>query len=325
MGILSMFRRPPLNVLFKATDDGGWFSAWSNNFEDREDEIFSSAALDEFTDAVDNGLCDPPELWFWHEPLRLGEAEWVGRVGAFAVAGGRFDDTDAGQAAKAFLRKNRWGVSQGYLYHDDDRDEDGVYHAFRAFEISVLPPEHAANPYTFIEGGSMPLDDSKMQALKAMFGDNADKMVQQLERQTAALMKTERYKDFLGKPAPKPANTEHKDFADMLIEVVEVQAEIAETQAALVGKLDELAQAVPDELSEKMKGQDERIAAIIAAMAALQTAIAELQAEMGDAPRAASAMAETMTDDEEAAKALKTKAAPTTQQNPIMRLLEGVK
>jgi hypothetical protein len=321
MGILNLLRRPPPNVLFKATDDGGWFSAWSNNFEDREGELFSSAALDEYIDAVDNGLIDPPELWFWHEPLRLGVAEWVGRVGAFAVAGGRFDDTDAGQAAKAFLRKNRWGVSQGYLYHDDDRDEDGVYHAFRAFEISVLPPEHAANPYTFIEGGSMPLDDSKMKALQTMFGDKADDMVKQLERQTAALQKTERYKAFLGTPAPKPANTGRKeDFADMLIEVVEVQAEIAETQAALVGKLDELAQAVPDELSEKMKGQDERISAIVEAMAALQTAIAELQAEMTETPRAASAMAETMVENDEAGKALKTKAA--AQQNPIMRLLE---
>lgn len=50
---------------FQPIGENGWVAWWSNNFEDREKELFPEKALDAYIWRVDNNLVPKPELWFW--------------------------------------------------------------------------------------------------------------------------------------------------------------------------------------------------------------------------------------------------------------------
>ena len=144
---------PPPVAAFKTVEADRWLALWTNNFRDREGEIFSQRAIDDYIARVDLGIIPMPELWFWHLPgTRIGQAQWLGRIGHYAVAAGTFDDTPLGRAAAKNLARGRWAVSHGFVYNPRYLI-DGVYHRFNTFEISVLPAGAgvAANPYALIE------------------------------------------------------------------------------------------------------------------------------------------------------------------------------
>lgn len=197
----------PSGAGFKALGDK-WFAWWSNSFEDHDGEFFSEKAIDEYVRRVDVGAVPMPELWLWHTPgTRHGVAEWVGRVGHFAVAAGRFDDTPAGQAAQAHYAKTGgdYGMSHGFTY-DPGQKSDGVFHQFNTFEISVLPAKAAANPYTaFSEVFEMDMDEEKFAFLARVLGseDLAKQLVTATEDKSRAMEALDvRYKDFVQMDAP---------------------------------------------------------------------------------------------------------------------------
>lgn len=90
-----------------------------------------------------------PSLFYWHQPeFKHGKAFFVDRIGHTVFAVGEFDNTPAAQAMKAYYKQNNpEGVSHGFLY-PSERLIDGVYTYYDTFEISPLPPDVAANPYT---------------------------------------------------------------------------------------------------------------------------------------------------------------------------------
>jgi hypothetical protein len=187
-----------------------WFAWWSNNFEDHDGEYFSEKAIDEYVRRVDVGAVPFPELWLWHTPgTKHGRAEWVGRIGHFAVAAGSFDDTPAGQAAKAHYAKasGDYGMSHGFTF-DPGQKRDGVYEQFNTFEISVLPAKAAANPYTaFSEVFEMEMDEEKRAFLARVLGsdDLAAQLITATEDKSRAMESLDvRYKDFVQMDAPTP-------------------------------------------------------------------------------------------------------------------------
>jgi hypothetical protein len=194
---------------FKALGNA-WFAWWSNNFEDHDGEYFSEKAIDEYVRRVDVGAVPFPELWLWHTPgTKHGRAEWVGRVGHFAVAAGSFDETPAGQAAKAHYAKasGDYGMSHGFTY-DPGQKRDGVYEQFNTFEISVLPAKAAANPYTaFSEVFEMEMDEEKRAFLARVLGSEemAAQLITATEDKSRAMESLDvRYKDFVQMDAPAP-------------------------------------------------------------------------------------------------------------------------
>ena len=70
------------------TEDGArWVGWWTNNFVDKEGEVFSLKAIDDYVDRVRAGLTPYPELWAYHVPgSKHGEAQFVGRIGHYAIA-----------------------------------------------------------------------------------------------------------------------------------------------------------------------------------------------------------------------------------------------
>ena len=205
-------------VGFKALGDR-WFAWWSNAFEDHDGEFFSEKAIDEYVRRVDVGAVPYPELWLWHTPgTKHGEAEWVGRIGHFAVAAGVFDDTPAGKAAQAHYAKagSDYGMSHGFTY-DPGQKRDGVFHQFNTFEISVLPAQAAANPYTaFREVFDMEMDDEKFAFLARVLGseETARQLVTATEDKSRAMEALDvRYKDFvrMDEPAVKAEDDEEDE------------------------------------------------------------------------------------------------------------------
>jgi hypothetical protein len=208
--------KTPRYAAFKTVGDNRWLAYWTNNFEDRDGEIFSAKAIDEYIARVDVGVVPMPELWFWHIPgTKHGQADWLGRIGHFCVASGTFDDSDAGKRAHKFYGRQTYAVSHGFRYPLDQL-VDGVYHQFNTFEISPLPPDEAANPYTSFEDiKAMSITPRKLKQLKELFGDEiaAEIIASATEKSKAIEALGAKYKDFV-KMSEDDAPRDTEDMAE---------------------------------------------------------------------------------------------------------------
>lgn len=192
-------------------DDGTGFkvmgnhfvATWSNNFKDRDHEIFTAKAMDAYVARVDSGIVAPPALAIWHlgQKATIGQADWVARVGHFLIAAGKF--TAAPEKVKAYYQKHAKDTALSHGFTFPAKQFDGThYHAFNTFEISLLPRGAEANSYTSLEGvKAMALDERKKKYLKEIGYSEAE--ITQMETDI-----DQRGKDL------EAVNTEFKDFAD---------------------------------------------------------------------------------------------------------------
>lgn len=169
-----------------------WVITWSNNFEDRDGEIFTQKSIDRYVARVDMGVVPTPEWWVWHTSgkTRIGQASWVGRHNHFIIAAGEFDDTPQAHAAKAYYQKHahETGVSHGFTFPVEKFDGKH-YHEFNTFEVSTLPRGAEANRFTSLEGVKhMALDEKKRTYLEQVFGkEQAEKILEDLDTRGKAL------------------------------------------------------------------------------------------------------------------------------------------
>lgn len=182
-----------------------WFVSWSNNFADRDREIFTEKAIKRYVARVDAGITPLPELWVWHvgKQVRIGEAEMVGYHDHFLLAAGTFDSTPQAQKARDYYEANahKTRVSHGYAYPPDQFDGKH-YHEFNTFEISLLPRGVEANLFTSLEGvKAMALKPDQIKYLEELFGK------EYVEERLGDL--TERGK------ALEALGVEYKDFSDV--------------------------------------------------------------------------------------------------------------
>lgn len=179
-----------------------WIATWSNNFEDRDGEIFTEKAIDDYVGRVDLGIVPPPELWVWHagKQTRIGQADWVARHDHFLIASGTFDDTPRGRKAQRYYQRHarHTKCSHGFTY--PRRAFDGThYEAFNSFEITFLPSGVEANRFTSLDGvKSMSVTPEKQQYLEEVFGkDEAKAILEDLQKKGKALEDIgAAYKDF---------------------------------------------------------------------------------------------------------------------------------
>jgi len=125
-----------------------WLSWTSNAFQDREQEIFATKALEEYASrAMDTGRHG--ELWLGHIPVNVGIPDGHIVLGRFLVETGPFGDTEDGKKAATFLAayKEPLEMSHRYQYIEEDR-ADKVYEWLDIVERSVLPAGTAANLWT---------------------------------------------------------------------------------------------------------------------------------------------------------------------------------
>jgi hypothetical protein len=249
---------------------------YSNNFRDREKEIFPEAAHLEFVKHVERTK-EYPYLWNWHVPLVMGRADAIDydRTSGMAIAAGYFFPGQE-HAAKALSDMGEeLGVSHGYEYPEDSL-VNGVYGKYRTFEISPLPRTKAANDGTMfasiedLEGESkMPLRTEVREHLVKTNGEAAVKALESLMTANSKAMKAAGidFKDFDAedghvhddtqaasaaaatgsRSVPVGATTaaEAVNIADLVI------AAVKEANAPIMDRLDALERADEDKIAAK--------------------------------------------------------------------------
>lgn len=178
---------------FKVFEDGRFLAWWSNNFKDKQDEIISEYAIDEFIDKANKGLEPMPELWWMHiRGTKHGQAEKMFRVGHFALAIGHLDDAQSNPLVPFFkswyAKQKNVTMSHGFFYKPSLK-QNGVYHHIRTYEISSLIAGREANPYTSFEVNKMSIITETQRAdLEREFGkDFTERIVQHATEQGKAL------------------------------------------------------------------------------------------------------------------------------------------
>lgn len=157
-------------VLYKDRDGSTrWFAWATNKWRDRDypPEILSDKAHRDYVAYVDR-TGDFPEAWLWHTPgSKWGQADWVEYDQGFLMASGTVD-SGREHVAETLAKAKGLGVSHGFQYRHSDVKQ-GIIGWYRSFEISPLPVEAAANPWTSLEVLQKELEDTEMNAKKREF------------------------------------------------------------------------------------------------------------------------------------------------------------
>lgn len=295
--------------------DNNWLAVWSNNFKDRDGEMFPETAIDDYVARVDMGVVAQPELWVWHagKSVRIGQADWVGRHGHFLFAAGTFDADEKAQTAKAYYAKNahKTTISHGFTYPAEQFDGK-CYRSFNTFEISLLPSGVEANLYTSLAGvKAMALSDEKKKYMEEVFGkERAGQILADWDKRGKAL---------------EELNVEFKDF------VAPEGSESVEAKA-----LERAEKSLRDLIPELAEGSAEAVTAALEAVKVakssdakvktLEGEIDKLRAEMRLRPRAASQSPETvLSEASEISKSIKEKFEQQMVERDPFTGLEVVK
>lgn len=122
-----------------------WLAIASNNFKDRDGEYFPESAHLDYVAYVDE-TADYPELRLWHvKGSRIGMADFVAYADHFLLTSGTFDKEF--EYLAPVMAEREYGVSHGFRYLETDKQGD-TYIRYRSFEVSPLPCDKAANPWT---------------------------------------------------------------------------------------------------------------------------------------------------------------------------------
>jgi hypothetical protein len=301
-------RDEPFTAGFKALGNGKWIAIWSNNFEDQEREYFPAAATDAYIARLDAKEIDMPELYFWHVAYPFGRAKSIARIAAdqrpispsVSIAVGDFYETPIAKAFEQATLKSQkqYKMSHGYFYPENALI-NGVYHYYDTFELSVLPPYAAANPYTLFGDETMPVvSPEKQKELEALLGkDFAAEVVTKAEQRAKELKEQGvGYKDLT------LIDTEARAQLDALTkQITELSTAVAEK--AKMPMEDEM-----DEDGKKKKKADEEdaykkeVSDAIKVLATSQKALADnFKAFLDMTPRRASKAFETLVPDDDPA------------------------
>lgn len=282
--------------VLKQKDGGGRWVAWvSNNFRDRDyakhptGEIISEAAHKEFVQFLDANPQEAPQWWSWHVPVRKSRADWWDYADGFLLMSGPMtaEEFKAYSAEDALV-----GTSHGFYVLRRD-DASGVIGQYRTFEVSDLPLEVAANPYTAFETirkelTAMPFDAKRRQYLVSKVGEEE---VKRLEASTKELA-----------DALVELGVERKEVSENSVPSTQMTAEtamqppgaaqgaqealkviVAELLHPLEGKVDALAAQVSGKSAAEVQ-RTERVQHLLRQVDALTAEVKELQ---GEQPRAA--------------------------------------
>lgn len=185
-----------------------WLAIYTNNFRDREGEIFSAASHRAYVKEVEKSG-RYPALELWHVPQPIGHADMIDYDDetGFMVATGTFDK-DWSHVAESLSGAEGIGCSHGYSYGPGDL-VDGIYYRYFTHEISALPVERAANELTaFVAGKEWPeMDQAKQAFLEQHMGAEAvsELRTRLRELRDDAAEKGIAYKDVVDAVASPPA------------------------------------------------------------------------------------------------------------------------
>jgi len=222
--------------LFKMTADKGvaikevngkpWIITWSSNgFEDRDKEIVSTKALENWSAKI-NEQENKGFFNLWHiSNTDFAEKHFTMVPGRMLIEGGPFLDNAKGKAALQFFKQHLeghkelapegWGCSIEFKYLPDER-EKGIFENVEITRTSILPRYSAANIHTQIKELKMSMTKEQAKAAEVVFGKElANSLISGAESKSKEL-------------EPKIAHKEQSnDFTlDQIVEAVAVKMQL---------------------------------------------------------------------------------------------------
>lgn len=189
-GVKASKELPPITFYKDKEDNWRWMGVVSNNFQDSSKEIISAEAHREFVQYLDAHPESAPLFVPWHT-LGLARkhridfwdfAEDNDGHGLFYV-GGRLEKDEA-EALMKSSEGTVLGMSHGFFVLQKDEKNDNIISKYRTFEVSDLPLENAANPWTALsidtltKEAEMKFKPKKREYLIGQIGEEAVKQIE---------------------------------------------------------------------------------------------------------------------------------------------------
>jgi hypothetical protein len=274
-------------LLVQKDNNGDWrWIGWvSNNFKDREGDIITEKAHQEFVQYLDDNPNDAPRFWSWHtkETERKHRADWWDYRNGFLLMSGKLTEKEA-QGLLRVAAKQQLGMSHGFVALRDPQGQH-LIKFYRSYEASDLPLKSAANAFTDVNA-------LLKQEVKPMSKDKAAYLTEVLgEEQAARILKDaeDAQKLLDGAGVESKENEEEKEGSDdggspketvevkespaldKLVELItekvakSLDLDALETWVETTSKSLELLPAIAKALDNMQKDSDEQLAEIIEA------------------------------------------------------------
>lgn len=263
--ILDIFKgtpKPQQAFTVTKAQDGNyyWLARHTGKFIDREQEIITDKAHEEYVARVQKGLVPMPELWTWHKQGTMhGQADAVWKTGGFVHAFGHFVGTEEQiERAVNYYQKMGDKIKLSHMFKYPKQAKRGkVYHAYNTVEITTLPDGAEAFPYTSYEVQSnMAFTKEVEDMIRGIGGDDMVKRAQALDTKAlpdtqaleAAGVISKGLENFEGSTLPTDDGYEALKQAQIDIDtrlkaVEQIPALVAGLQASLKTLADQLALA----------------------------------------------------------------------------------
>lgn len=179
MGIGAM-EKSANSVIVEKDLSGNWRAVLipSNNFMDTDGEILSEAAHLEYVDWVSKNMHLAPVFTTWHMPelVRKNAVDFVDYANGFLIMSAPLEEHEAAQLLKT-QASCVIGMSHGTLVLERDPHDDKIITKYRMVEVSDLPLDRAANPFTDFALISKEADMNKLDYLSSLLGPEKAKEI----------------------------------------------------------------------------------------------------------------------------------------------------
>jgi len=264
-------------ILIEKDANGDWrWVGWpSNKWKDREGEILRESAHQEYAEWVNKNMDVSPMFASWHidGSSRANPVDYVGYIDDFLIMSGKLEDYEA-QALLEMQKEVELGLSIGGIAVHD-KDEPNVINWYRCYEVSELPLEKAANPFTeftiLTKEANMNKQEYIEKLAKFLPEDRQKAFLEKTQLKKEALEEAEvESKELTASPEEKPQAFNYDEIKDKLLKEVDVDG-LAEFVKATQEELQKIPilEAAVETLSktndELKKDSDEKLAEMIAA------------------------------------------------------------
>lgn len=177
MGIGSMEKSSSAVVVEKDAS-GAWRAVmWpSNNFKDFDGEIIAEKAHQEYVEWLDENKNLSPVFTTWHEPglVRKNQIDYAAYESGYLIMSAPLTEEEAAGLLIA-QEECDLGMSHGSIVLERDPLNPKIITKYRMVEVSDLPLENAANPFTDFSVISKEADMDKKKYLASLLGEERAK------------------------------------------------------------------------------------------------------------------------------------------------------
>lgn len=162
----------------------------SNNFVDFDNDIISESAHREYVDWVNKNMDVAPVFMCHHIPgtLRKSRVDFVGYESGFLLMSAPLEEHEAAGLLRAQLLTDL-GMSHGTFVLERNQKDNRIIEKYRMVEVSDLPLENAANPFTDFETLKKEAAMDTRKYLVSVLGseEEADKYLNKMDMKQKAL------------------------------------------------------------------------------------------------------------------------------------------